>query len=100
MHGARDGAPAGQRNGNYRHGARSKELIGLWKLIKSNCRRWCAAGGTGAGCVKSPVNKSLSVERKEDYWTAAGLFGVLNNSLYRVCAGHSSAVPQRTTLEN
>ena len=25
----------GQRNGNYRHGARSKEMIELWKLIKS-----------------------------------------------------------------
>jgi len=29
------GAPEGQRNGNYRHGARSKETITLWKLIKS-----------------------------------------------------------------
>ena len=25
----------GKRNGNYRHGARSKETIELWKLIKS-----------------------------------------------------------------
>ena len=25
MHGARGGAPEGERNGNYRHGARTKE---------------------------------------------------------------------------
>jgi hypothetical protein len=30
MHGARDGAPEGKRNGNYRHGARSEEMIELW----------------------------------------------------------------------
>jgi hypothetical protein len=35
MHGARGGAPEGERNGNYRHGARSKETIELRKLIKS-----------------------------------------------------------------
>jgi hypothetical protein len=35
MHGARGRAPEGKRNGNYRHGARSKETIALWKLIKS-----------------------------------------------------------------
>ena len=35
MHGAHGGALKGKRNGNYRHGARSKEMIGLWKLIKS-----------------------------------------------------------------
>jgi hypothetical protein len=35
MHGARGGAPEGKRNGNYRHGARSKEVIALRKLIKS-----------------------------------------------------------------
>jgi hypothetical protein len=35
MHGARGGAPEGKRNGNYRHGARSKETIELWRLIKS-----------------------------------------------------------------
>ena len=29
MHGARGGAPEGERNGNYRHGARTKEAIGL-----------------------------------------------------------------------
>ncbi|HEV2623765.1 MAG TPA: hypothetical protein VGV62_01385, partial [Xanthobacteraceae bacterium] len=35
MHGARGGAPEGERNGNYRHGARSKETIDLLRLIKS-----------------------------------------------------------------
>jgi hypothetical protein len=35
MHGARGGAPEGERNGNYRHGARSKENTALWKLIKA-----------------------------------------------------------------
>lgn len=35
MHGARGGAPEGKRNGNYQHGARSKETIELRKLIKS-----------------------------------------------------------------
>jgi hypothetical protein len=35
MHGARGGAPEGERNSNYRHGARSKENMTLWKLIKS-----------------------------------------------------------------
>jgi hypothetical protein len=35
MHGARGGAPEGKRNGNYRHGGRTKEMIGVWKLIKS-----------------------------------------------------------------
>jgi hypothetical protein len=34
MHGAGGGAPEGKQNGNYRHGARSKETIALWKLIK------------------------------------------------------------------
>jgi hypothetical protein len=29
------GTPEGKRNGNYRHGARSKETTELWKLIKS-----------------------------------------------------------------
>jgi hypothetical protein len=27
MHGARGGAPEGKRNGNYRHGGRTKEAI-------------------------------------------------------------------------
>jgi len=35
MHGARGGAPEGERNGNYRHGARSKETIAFWRLIKA-----------------------------------------------------------------
>jgi hypothetical protein len=35
MHGARGGAPEGERNGNYRHGARTKEAIELWRFIKS-----------------------------------------------------------------
>jgi len=34
MHGARGGAPAGKRNGNYRHGARSKEATDLMRLIR------------------------------------------------------------------
>jgi hypothetical protein len=35
MHGACGGAPEGKRNGNYRHGARSRETIELLNLIKS-----------------------------------------------------------------
>jgi hypothetical protein len=35
MHGERGGAPEGKRNGNYPHGGRTKEIIELWKLIKS-----------------------------------------------------------------
>jgi len=35
MHGARGGAPEGERNGNYRHGARTKETIAFWRLIKA-----------------------------------------------------------------
>jgi len=31
----RDGVPEGKRNGNYRHGGRTKEMIELWRLIKS-----------------------------------------------------------------
>jgi len=33
--GARGGAPEGKGNGNYRHGARTRETAELWKLIKS-----------------------------------------------------------------
>jgi len=33
FHGARGGAPEGKRNGNYRHGGRTKEMIEVWKLI-------------------------------------------------------------------
>jgi hypothetical protein len=32
MHGARGGAPQGKRNGNYKHGARTKEMIALRKV--------------------------------------------------------------------
>jgi hypothetical protein len=32
---ARGGAPEGERNGNYKHGARTKEIIALRKLIKT-----------------------------------------------------------------
>jgi hypothetical protein len=35
MHGARGGAPEGERKGNYRHGARTKEAIELTKLIRT-----------------------------------------------------------------
>jgi hypothetical protein len=35
MHGAGGGAPEGKRNGNFKPGARSKETIEFWKLIKS-----------------------------------------------------------------
>jgi hypothetical protein len=35
MHGARGGAPEGKRNGNYRHGARTKATLDLWRFIKS-----------------------------------------------------------------
>jgi hypothetical protein len=35
MHGARGGAPEGKRNGNCRHGARTKATIELWRFIKS-----------------------------------------------------------------
>jgi glucans biosynthesis protein len=38
MHGARGGAPEGERNGNYRHGARSKEIIEMARLIKKIAR--------------------------------------------------------------
>jgi hypothetical protein len=29
------GAPEGKRNGNYRHGGKTKEMIEVWQLIKS-----------------------------------------------------------------
>jgi len=35
MHGARGGAFESKRNGNFRHDARTKEMIEVWKLIKS-----------------------------------------------------------------
>ena len=33
MHGARGGAPTGKRNGNYRHGTRTKEAIQAVRLV-------------------------------------------------------------------
>ena len=39
MHGARGGAPAGNRNGNYRHGARTRETIETARLVKTIRRR-------------------------------------------------------------
>jgi hypothetical protein len=33
MHGARGGAPTGERNGKYRHGARTKEAIQAVRLV-------------------------------------------------------------------
>jgi hypothetical protein len=47
MHGARGGAPEGERNGNYRHGARSKETITLWKFIKLYANRCLLSGESG-----------------------------------------------------
>jgi len=38
MHGARGGAPEGERNGNYRRGARSKQSIQMARLIKTLAR--------------------------------------------------------------
>ena len=38
MHGARGGAPEGKRNGNYRHGSRTKEMAELRHLINSLSR--------------------------------------------------------------
>jgi hypothetical protein len=35
MHGARGGAPKGTRNGNYRHGTRTKEMRDLRKFLRS-----------------------------------------------------------------
>ena len=34
MHGARGGAPEGKRNGNFRHGGRTKETIGASRYLK------------------------------------------------------------------
>ena len=35
MHGARGGAPSDKRNGNYRHGGRTKELMKAVALVKA-----------------------------------------------------------------
>ena len=44
MHGARGGAPTGERNGNYKHGGRTKEAIASVRetneLIRMIRKRW------------------------------------------------------------
>src|SRR5215831_18038587 len=53
MHGACGGAPKGERNGNYRHGARTKEATELIKLIRklgmSPAISWPACSGRRPG---------------------------------------------------
>jgi hypothetical protein len=44
MHGAHVGAPEGERNGNYRHGARTKEATELRKLIRRLGSLGCSGG--------------------------------------------------------
>jgi len=38
MHDARGGAPEGKRNGNFRHGARTKEASGASRTINKLAR--------------------------------------------------------------
>jgi glucans biosynthesis protein len=38
MHGARGGAPAGKRNGCYRHGARTKEAMAAVRYVNALAR--------------------------------------------------------------
>ena len=38
MHGAGGGAPSGKRNGNYRHGGRTKETMALMAQIRDLVR--------------------------------------------------------------
>jgi hypothetical protein len=38
MHGARGGAPKGSRNGNYKHGARTKEAINAGREVNALLR--------------------------------------------------------------
>jgi hypothetical protein len=38
MHGARGGAPEGKRNGNYRHGALTKEAIKAVRYVNALAR--------------------------------------------------------------
>ena len=38
MHGARGGAPRGNRNGNYKHGARTKEAINAGREVNALLR--------------------------------------------------------------
>jgi hypothetical protein len=64
MHGARGGAPEGERNGNYRHGARSKETIALWKLIKS-MKRKCSAPPFGKiELQRTPKRREITPRRR------------------------------------
>jgi hypothetical protein len=39
MHGARGGAPAGKRNGNYKHGGRTKEAITSMREVNELLRQ-------------------------------------------------------------
>jgi hypothetical protein len=47
MHGARGGAPYGKRNGNYKHGAGTKEVINAGREVNAllRCIRKCGQGG-------------------------------------------------------
>jgi hypothetical protein len=38
MHGARGGAPSGKRNGNFRHGAKTKEAVAAARHINALVR--------------------------------------------------------------
>jgi hypothetical protein len=38
MHGARGGAPEGKRNGNYKHGGRTKEVINAGREVNALLR--------------------------------------------------------------
>lgn len=38
MHGARGGAPSGSRNGNYRHGTRSRLAMAEWDRVQALVR--------------------------------------------------------------
>ena len=48
MHGARGGAPHGNRNGNYKHGARTKEATNAGRTVNSLLRyiRKCGQGSS------------------------------------------------------
>jgi hypothetical protein len=39
MHGARGGAPAGKKNGNFRHGGRTKDATNASRYINELARR-------------------------------------------------------------
>ena len=38
MHGARGGAPAGKRNGNYRHGGRTRDTMAALAMVNALAR--------------------------------------------------------------